>query len=105
VFSIVFGLMVAIGLALCIIPGLFILAFFGLAPFYFLDGGMSFGDALTASREAVSSKGLAVPVVLCIVVGALGAIACGIGILITAPIGYVAVAFLYRYAAGQPVAA
>ena len=56
-FSIVFGLMVGVGLVLCIIPGLFLLAFFGLAPFYFIDGNMSLGEALTASREATTSQG------------------------------------------------
>jgi hypothetical protein len=104
-FSIVFGLMVGIGIAICIIPGLFVLAFFGLAPFYFIDGRMSLGQSLTAAREAASSKGLAFPVLLAIIVGALGLIACLIGVLITAPVAYVAVAYLYRYAAGQPVAA
>jgi uncharacterized membrane protein len=104
-FSIVFGLMVGIGLVLCIIPGLFVLAFFGLAPFFFLDQNMSLGQALTASREVTSSNGLAFPVLLSIVVGFLGVIACCIGVLVTAPIAYVAVAFLYRYAVGQQVAA
>ena len=42
-FSIVYGLMVGIGLALCIIPGLFVLAFFGMAPYFFIDRGMSIG--------------------------------------------------------------
>src|SRR5262249_42111472 len=64
VFSIVFGLFVGIGLALCIIPGLFIIAFFGMAPFYFIDQRMSLGDAFTDSRTAASSKGLALPVLL-----------------------------------------
>ena len=105
IFSLIFGLMVGIGLALCLIPGLFVLAFFGLAPFFFLDRQMSLGDALTAAREAASSKNLAFPVLLTIIVGFLGVIACGIGVLVTAPIAYVGVAFLYRYAAGQQVAA
>jgi hypothetical protein len=104
-FSFVFGLMVGVGLALCIIPGLLVLAFFGLAPFFFIDGRMSLGDALTAARTAATQKGLALPVVLAIIVGVLGVIACGIGVFVTAPVAYVAVAFLYRYAAGQPVAA
>lgn len=104
-FSIVFGLFVGIGLALCIIPGLIILAFFGLAPYFFLERQMSLGQALTASRMAVSTKSLAFPVLLSIVVGALGLIVCGVGALVTFPIAYVAVAFLYRYAAGQSVAA
>src|SRR4029077_18245878 len=60
IFSLVFGLMVGIGLALCLIPGLFVLAFFGMAPFFFLDRGMSLGDSLTASREA-AGRGHAMP--------------------------------------------
>ena len=105
VFSFVFGLMVGLGLVLCIIPGLFVLAFFGLAPFYFIDGRLSLGAALTASRNVVSSKGLAFPILLSIVVGVLGLIACVIGVFVTEPVAYLAVAFLYRYAAGQTVAA
>ena len=62
------------------------------------------GEALNASREAATSRGFALPVILSILVGAAGLIACGIGVLLTAPAAYVAVAFLYRNAAGQPVA-
>jgi len=105
VFAIVYGLMVGIGLALCLIPGLFVLAFFGLAPFYVVDGHMRLGDALTASRQAATSNGLALPVLLSIVVGALGVIACFIGILATYPVAFIAVAYIYRHAVGQPVAA
>jgi uncharacterized membrane protein len=105
IFSIIFGLMVGIGLVLCIVPGLLVLAFFGLAPFFFLDKQMSLGESLTASRMAVQVKGLAFPILLSIVVGFLGLILCLVGVLVTEPIAYVAVAFLYRYAAGQSVAA
>ena len=103
-FSIVFGLIVGLGFVLCIIPGLVALAFFGLAPYFFIDRGMTIGQALTASREAATSRGYAVPVFLSILVGAAGLIACGIGALVTAPAAYIAVAFLYRSASGQPVA-
>jgi uncharacterized membrane protein len=105
VFSFVFGVVLAVGLLLCIVPGLLFLAFFGLAPFFFLDQGLSLGDALRASREAVRGKGLAFPILLSILVGLLGIIACFVGLFVTIPIAYVAVAYLYRYAAGQPVAA
>ena len=104
VFSVVFGLMVGIGLALCLIPGLIVLAFFGMAPYFFIDRGMSLGDSLTASREAASSRGYALPVVLSVIVGALGLIACLVGALVTMPAAYIAVAYLYRNASGQPVA-
>lgn len=105
IFSFVFGLMVGVGLIACIIPGLLVLAFFGLAPFYFIDGRLSLGDSLSASRAAVSRNGLAFPILLSIAVGILGIIACVIGVFVTEPIAYLAVAFLYRYASGQPVAA
>jgi uncharacterized membrane protein len=104
VFSIVYGLMVGIGLALCIIPGLFVLAFFGMAPYFFIDRRMSLGDALNASRTAASSGSYALPVVLCVVVGAAGVIACVVGLLVTAPAAYIAVAFLYRGATNQVAA-
>jgi uncharacterized membrane protein len=100
VFSIVYGLMVGIGLVLCLIPGLFVLAYFGMAPYFFIDRGMSLGDALTASREA-ASRGYAIPVLISVIVGVLGFIACGIGALVTAPAAYIAVAFLYRGATNQ----
>jgi uncharacterized membrane protein len=104
-FAIVFRLGLILGLVFCIVPGLFFLAYFGLAPYFFIERQMSLGEAMTASRMAVSTKGLAFPVLLSIVVGFLGLILCLVGALITAPIAYVAVAFLYRYAVGQPVAA
>ncbi|MGO9872710.1 MAG: hypothetical protein ACLPVY_02835 [Acidimicrobiia bacterium] len=103
-FSIVYGLMVGVGLALCILPGLCVLAFFGMAPYFFIDRRMSLRESLTASAQAASSRGFAIPVILSIVVGALGLVACGIGVFVTAPAAYIAVAFLYRNAAGQPVA-
>ena len=55
VFAIVFQLFVGIGLAFCVIPGLLILAFFGLAPYYFLDQNKSLGDAFSASLAATRS--------------------------------------------------
>lgn len=103
-FSIVYGLMVGVGLALCILPGLAVLAFFGMAPYFFIDRRMSMREAFGASAQAASSRGFAIPVILSIVVGALGLVACLIGVFVTAPAAYIAVAFLYRNAAGQPVA-
>ena len=61
------------------------------------------GDAFSASREA-ASRGYAVPVILAVIVGALGLIACGVGALLTMPAAYIAVAFLYRGATNQVAA-
>ncbi len=103
-FSITFGFVVGVGLLLFVIPGLFVLALFGLAPYYFVDRRMSLGEAFRASYGATRAKALAIPVLLCIIVGALGFVACGIGIFVTEPIAYIAVASLYRYAENQRVA-
>jgi uncharacterized membrane protein len=105
VFSFVFGVLVAVGLVLCVVPGLLFLAYFGLAPFFFLDKGLSLGDALRASREAVLGNALAFQILIYIVVGVLGVVACIVGLFVTVPVAYIAVACLYRYATGQPVAA
>jgi uncharacterized membrane protein len=104
-FSVVYGLMVGIGFIFCLIPGLILLYFFALAPYFFLDQNMDLGSAFTASKDAVSAKGVGFPVLLCIIVGVLGLIACFVGVLITAPLAYVAVGYLYKYAIGQPAAA
>jgi hypothetical protein len=102
-FSLVYGLIIGAGLLLFIVPGLVALAFFGLAPYYFIDRRMGIRAAFGASRRAAMSRGFAVPVVLSILVGALGALGCFVGVFVTMPAAYVAVAFLYRNAAGQPV--
>lgn len=103
VFSIVWGLIVGIGFLLCIIPGILALTFLGLAPYYFIDKRMSLGDAFSAAFDT-AKRGYALPTIVAIVVGVLGVIACGIGVLVTAPAAYIAVAYLYRHANQQPIA-
>ncbi|MFM8236976.1 MAG: hypothetical protein ACKOBG_04350 [Actinomycetota bacterium] len=103
-FSFVFGVIVAVGFFLCIIPGLLAMAFLGLAPLYFIDGRRSVGEALTASREAASARRLALPVFLVTIVGPLGILLCFVGVFVTMPVSYVGLAFLYRNAIGQSVA-
>ena len=49
---------------------LFVLAFFGLAPFYFLDSSMSLGDAFSASLDRDPRQaGLPLPIALTVLVG------------------------------------
>ena len=103
-FSFVYGLIVGIGFLLCFIPGFIAMAVLGLAPLYFIDGRRSLGDALSASRQAASTRNLAVPVFLAQIVGVLGVLLCGIGVLVTMPAAYVGLAYLYRNATDQPVA-
>ena len=104
-FAFVFGLCVGIGALFCGVGALFVLALWGLAPYYFLDQGMSLGEAFTASYEKTrATTGLPLAIALTTLVGWLGLIVCGVGALVTLPIGYVGVAWLYRHANNQPVA-
>ena len=64
---------------------------------------MGIGEALRASREAVVAGGLAFPVLLSIVVGVLGLVVFVVGVFVTQAIAALALAYLYRYATGQPV--
>jgi len=104
-FAIVFGLFVGVGAIFCGIGALVVLAFFGLAPYYFLDQRMSLGDAFSASLNTTRSRsGLPLSIALTALVGFLGIIACYVGVFVTMPIAYIGVAFLYRHATNQPVA-
>jgi hypothetical protein len=104
-FSLVFGLVEGVGLVLCVFPGLLFLAYFGLAPYFFVDRGMSMLESLRASRDAVVRGGLAFPVLLTIVVGALGLILAGVGVFVTEAVAALGLAYLYRHSAGESVSA
>jgi uncharacterized membrane protein len=104
--SILYGIIVFIGIILCVIPGIIaaiMLAFYG---FYVLDQGMSGTDALTASFNMVRENFGRVFLVLLVafLINALGAAICGIGLLITAPLCWIIVAYTYRKLNNQPIA-
>lgn len=104
-FSFVFGLVEGVGLVLCVFPGLLFLAYFGLAPYFFVDRGMTMRESLRASRDAVVRGGLAFPVLLTIVVGALGLVLLGVGVFVTEAVAALGLAYLYRHAVGESVPA
>ena len=104
--SILYGIIVAVGLILCIIPGIIaaiLLAFYG---FYILDQGMSGTEALSASYNLVKDNFGRVFLVLLVafIINAIGAALCGIGLLVTAPICWIIVGYAYRKLNNQPVA-
>jgi uncharacterized membrane protein len=105
VFSFLFGLFVVVGAVFCLIGALVVLAFWGLAPYYFIDQRTGVGEAFSRSFEKTrATPGLPLAIALTALVGWIGVILCGIGALITMPIGYVGVAYLYRRVNGQVVA-
>lgn len=96
--SIVVGLVGAVGLVLCIIPGIIWFFLTAYAPLLALDKGMSPGDAIKTSIDWV--KGNAGQVFLVLLVAGLvyfaGWLLCCIGLLATAPIALVAITYSYR---------
>lgn len=104
--SILFGLAVGVGLILCVIPGLIIGALLGFWAFACVEQDLDGVSALQRSLELTRSNfgqvilfGLAY-----IGVNLIGALLCGIGLLVTIPLSYVAAAHFYRQLSGTPVA-
>ena len=105
VFAFVFGLFVGVGAIFCGIGALVVLAFYGLAPYYFLDQRKSLGEAFKASLDATrGNAGIPMAIALTVLVGIAGVILCYVGALVTMPIAYLGVGFLYRHINNQPVA-
>jgi uncharacterized membrane protein len=105
VFSFLFGLFVGIGAIFCLIGALVVIAFWGLAPYYFLDQRAGIGEAFTRSfAKTREVSGLPLALGLTALVGVLGVIACYIGLFVTMPIAYTGAAYLYRRVNAQPVA-
>jgi hypothetical protein len=104
--SILFGIAVAIGIVLCVIPGIIIAViyhFYG----YVLVENPSTGviDSLKRSADITSGHrwelfGLFIVLIL---INIVGLIACLVGVLFTAGISAVAVAYAYRTLSGQSV--
>ena len=104
-FAIVYGLMVSIGSLFCGVGALVVIAFWGLAPYYFLDQRKGIGEALSASLEATRRiSGMPLALAVAALVAWAGGLVCGVGALVTMPLGFIAGAYLYRFANGQAVA-
>jgi len=104
-FVIVFAILFVIGLALCILPGILVLFFLQLGPYYILDKGYSVGDAIKASYSAVM-KNLGPAVIMTIInalVSILGGLFFGIVTLVTLPFACLFTAHMYRQFNREPI--
>jgi uncharacterized membrane protein len=104
--SILYSLIVTVGLILCIIPGIaaaIALYFYG---FYVLDRGLGPTDSLRASYELVRANVGTVVVLLLVawLVYFVGILLCGIGVFVTAPVALIMVSYGYRILNNEPVA-
>ena len=104
-FQLVYALMAGLGILLCILPGLLVIFFFQLGPFYVLDRSMGIREALTSSARAIRRNlGAAfLMTVLNALVLLLGGLFYGLLTLITLPIATLFTAYLYRRFNDEPV--
>lgn len=106
--SILIGIATFVGLILCVIPGLLVM-FFTSYTLYFLMDRPELGaiDAIKASFEF--TKANAGNVILWFLLGLatwfVGALLCGIGLLLAIPVVLIGTAYTYKTIKGQPVAA
>ncbi|MBI1350599.1 MAG: hypothetical protein GC156_05715 [Actinomycetales bacterium] len=97
-FTIVFVILFIVGLALCILPGLFVMFVLQLGPYYILDKGYSVGDAMKASWQAVTRNMSAalLMTVINVLVYFIGGLVFGLLTLVTLPFGALFTSHLYR---------
>jgi uncharacterized membrane protein len=105
--AIIVGVLTAVGFILCIIPGI-IVAFLTLFWGYFLvDKDMQPVDAISASFNLVKDN--VGPVLLFLVLSwvvlFVGAILCGIGLIVAWPVVIIATGYMYKRLQGEPVVA
>ena len=101
------GVGTAIGYFLCIIPGLIVMFFSQFYVWFIVDKQMGAWDAIKASFSLVNQHlGTLILFFLASVVAYLvGAILCGIGLLVAIPVIYIAQGYTYRRLQGESVAA
>jgi hypothetical protein len=104
--GLVMTLLIWIGIFFCFLPGLYLSVAWYFAVPLVVDRGMGFWDAMELSRKVVNKHWFVVFALL-VVVGLLslaGAIACCVGVFVTAPIGWVALMYAYDDIFGPPPA-
>ncbi len=104
--SILFGIMVAVGLIFCVVPGVILAVIYGFYGYVILEHGAGVGEGF--SRAAEITKGQRGTVFLLglafVGINLLGALACGAGLLVSYPITIVAGGCAYRVLSNEPVA-
>ncbi len=104
--SILFSVIVAVGLLLLVVPGIIAMIMLGYYGFLIIDKGLGPVEALKASAvltEGVRWKLLGFSFVLTLL-NALGAVLVGLGLFVTIPVSVVATAFVYRQLLSQTAA-
>jgi uncharacterized membrane protein len=104
--SLIVGVATGIGSVLCYLPGLVVALFTMFTTFVLIDRNLAPIDAIKASIDIVKANiGQAILVyIVAGLIGAVGAIACGIGVIVSLPVSALFLAYSYRKLSGGQVA-
>jgi hypothetical protein len=104
--AVILSVATAIGFLLCIIPGVIVIFFSQFTNHFILDKGMPATDAIRASFELVNKNlGSTIGLYLgSIIAFFIGALLCGVGLLVAIPVVIIATAYAYRTMSGEAVA-
>lgn len=102
----IIGVLVFIGLVLCILPGLVVIFMTWFTTYFIVGHGMNAMDAISASMKFVSTNfGTMLLLMLAgIGVGLLGVLACLIGLIVAYPVILLANTYAFRVLNNEPVA-
>jgi hypothetical protein len=97
------GILIDLGLLLCIIPGIYLSVSWYFAMPLVIDRNLGFWEAMELSRKVVFKHWFLIFAFLLVngLVSVCGGIACCIGILVSMPIGFVALMYAYEDIFGQ----
>ena len=100
--TIVIGVFTFAGTLLCIIPGLVVAAMYKFTYLFIIDKRMDFWPAMQASHEIVKQDYFGFTMFLLAAAGVnlLGALCCGVGLLVTIPMTFAAITVAYREIVG-----
>ncbi len=99
---IVMSIFIATGYLFCLIPGLFLRGIYFFTFLFIVDRGLDFWDAMEASRKIAARDYLefALLALVLFVINCVGFLFFGVGIFVTIPLGYAAIACAYRELVG-----
>lgn len=104
--GIILGALTVVGLILCILPGLIVIFFGSFFVYFILDQDLGAWDSIKASFSFVKDNvgNLLLLYILSLIAVFVGALLCGIGLIVAYPVVYIAYAYAYKVLRGVPVA-
>lgn len=98
-YAVVSGILIVVGLLLCIIPGLYLIVGYLFAPFLIVGQRLDFWRAMETSRKSVTENLGSIFILILILVGinVAGALACLVGLIITIPLTYAVLVVTYQH--------